>query len=733
MKIHVIICVYILCGFQFSAQSQSVVYVNVAALGNNDGSAWIHGYMNLQTAIDNAQPFDTIKVAEGLYVDNFIIPDGKDLVIMGGYDPWSGTRDLVNSICYIDGNGTGSAIFTSNLSNSIIDGFTIQNGSNGGGGIRNEGSTIHLENLTITNNSGGSGAGILNTDSSHVSMVNVVVSNNSANNFGGGVYNRDASELTMYNVTIDNNSGNFGVGIANVEDAILTATSCTFTNNTGGSFAGAIYTDEATSYIDSCSFSQNGGTNGGGMCNIGAIYVQITNSEFSLNTASGSGGALYDDNSTLTILENTIFESNNASNGGAISASSGVSLSVRNCVLLENTASSNGGGIILNGASSLDFQLQNSTIYGNSASSGGGMYAQLDGSDTITNTIFYQNTATTNADLDFTNYSGSTYINYSLTQTDTVGWGGTYTWGTGNLTPGTNPLFENENDAIGSDATWATTDDGLLLSLGSPCANSGSALFASSVDIIGTSRPANPSMGAFEGSCSYFDAVAPQPATQNLPDIISPCAVDFIPEPMVMDECSVLITNDAVFPIASNATVTWTYTDLIGNVSTQQQNIVISGAINTQVSQLDEITLEAQNTAATSYQWVDCSTQNAISGATSAQFTATSNGQYAVVVTEVNCSDTSACFTIDQVGLDAMSNEHLLLAPNPSNGGTVKILGEGELSNLLVMDATGKRIPVEIDWNQRSFNTEHLSAGTYFVQLDSAQSSATQILIITSN
>jgi hypothetical protein len=77
-------------------------------------------------------------------------------------------------------------------------------------------------------------------------------------------------------------------------------------------------------------------------------------------------------------------------------------------------------------------------------------------------------------------------------------------------------------------------------------------------------------------------------------------------------------------------------------------------AIDNTVSQLDALTLESNNSGGT-YSWVDCNNgYSAISGETSQSFTAVANGSYAVIVTEENCSDTSACFIIDEVGLSSL-------------------------------------------------------------------------------
>jgi hypothetical protein len=70
-----------------------------------------------------------------------------------------------------------------------------------------------------------------------------------------------------------------------------------------------------------------------------------------------------------------------------------------------------------------------------------------------------------------------------------------------------------------------------------------------------------------------------------------------------------------------------------------------------------------------SYQWIDCSTNSAIAGATNQTYTVTQTGQYSVVVTNASgCSDTSACITISAASIDELSKLNIQVSPNPSNG-----------------------------------------------------------------
>jgi hypothetical protein len=72
---------------------------------------------------------------------------------------------------------------------------------------------------------------------------------------------------------------------------------------------------------------------------------------------------------------------------------------------------------------------------------------------------------------------------------------------------------------------------------------------------------------------------------------------------------------------------------------------------------------------ADAYQWLDCDNFYApIGGAIFQSYTATANGNYAVIVTQGLCSDTSACVPIITVGIASENLPGIAIYPNPSNG-----------------------------------------------------------------
>ena len=79
----------------------------------------------------------------------------------------------------------------------------------------------------------------------------------------------------------------------------------------------------------------------------------------------------------------------------------------------------------------------------------------------------------------------------------------------------------------------------------------------------------------------FNDTEAPIPTLANLAEITAECIVNQsdVPVPTATDNCSgtITVTHDVVFPINLQGTtvITWTYEDVNGNTTTQEQNVVI--------------------------------------------------------------------------------------------------------------------------------------------------------------
>lgn len=132
-------------------------------------------------------------------------------------------------------------------------------------------------------------------------------------------------------------------------------------------------------------------------------------------------------------------------------------------------------------------------------------------------------------------------------------------------------------------------------------------------------------------------------------------------------------------------------------------------------------TLTANATGAT-YQWIDCNNGNApITGATSQSYTATADGNYAVVVTQNGCSDTSACMSVGNLGIANNALANYSIYPNPSNGTFTISLGKNySQANVHVLDVLGKTVlSATLNHQTNTIDMSKSPKGVYFVQLNS--------------
>jgi hypothetical protein len=133
-----------------------------------------------------------------------------------------------------------------------------------------------------------------------------------------------------------------------------------------------------------------------------------------------------------------------------------------------------------------------------------------------------------------------------------------------------------------------------------------------------------------------------------------------------------------------------------------------------------------------SYLWIDCSNGNQIIlGETTQLFTASENGDYAVIVTSGNCSDTSNCVTINNVGMEDIKKlEYLTVYPNPSNDGIFHINNQESIIDLIFYDVLGREMHINYDAMKGEINCNNLISGKYIIKLITEEQEFRRELII---
>jgi uncharacterized repeat protein (TIGR03803 family) len=129
------------------------------------------------------------------------------------------------------------------------------------------------------------------------------------------------------------------------------------------------------------------------------------------------------------------------------------------------------------------------------------------------------------------------------------------------------------------------------------------------------------------------------------------------------------------------------------------------------------------------YQWVDCEEGHEIMpGESGRTFTAVKNGQYAVIVTQDKCSDTSECIMIDlftDISVSFMSG--IRIYPNPADDVMHVDLGKTMDNALIILtDITGREVSrMELVGEQEASLSINGAAGIYLLRIIAGNQVAT--------
>ena len=320
-------------------------------------------YINIQDAINSSEDGDSIFVDPGVYFENINF-NGKAIVLSSNYILDNDSLLIGSTI--IDAQGEGSVVTFKNGEdgNSILQGFTLQNGngndedpdSNGsfytyGGGIYCENTAPDIKDCIIQNNTAneGGGAGIFCYGSSPT-FTGCTIADNETDDVGGGLYARDGSNPSFYHCTFFDNVAEFGGGCYLKSSSVPIMEHVTFTQNTANNSGGGIgLKDDA---------------------NIEASHLFVTE-----NIAEGLGGGLYINNADPT-LSFILVSDNIASSGAGIYLRNNSEIDLTNLTMANNNAGLYGNGIYMRDNSTIN--LLNSIVWGNGSSQ---IYFRSEGSE----------------------------------------------------------------------------------------------------------------------------------------------------------------------------------------------------------------------------------------------------------------------------------------------------------------------------------------------------------------
>ncbi len=305
----------------------AIIYVNHAATGANDGTSWGDAYTDLQAALAAMSASDEVWVAAGTYYPtattdryaSFVMSYNRKLY--GGFagtETSTGQRDIDSNPTILSGNigDPGSTADNSFAvvklsypdSNTVVDGFNIQDGNADEGPSDAEGYA---------------GGGMQILDSSiiggAVKVRNVIYRDNQASR-GGAVY-------------VEAMLGSGTNGAAEFENVSFYDNTATGEHIQG--WGGALYSVDSHIEMNRVRFYGGSADYGGGACIEGGA-VWLYNAVFHDNSALYGGGL----NTYLSsaFIANTTFTGNSATTGGGGIFSNQTSMSLVNVIMWDDSA-----------------------------------------------------------------------------------------------------------------------------------------------------------------------------------------------------------------------------------------------------------------------------------------------------------------------------------------------------------------------------------------------------------
>lgn len=525
---------------------------------------------------------------------------------------------------------------------------------------------------------------------------------------GGAVFVKDADSLDIENCIFRGNKtiGDFQGGALYLEGI------------TSAILEGVVFDADSTLRSTPTSFLGSGA----GLFATSCSNFSVSNSKFERCSSSFRGGGAYLIDCSYT-LDGVVFRDNSAVRGGAFGSESGHGL-VTNSFVIDNSCLERGGGFyhlydtttvvstLFDRNSSLDYggglymvllseiQLVNSSFIQNSSNSSGGAIANSVSYALMSNCTFYYNSAPQSASyLQYGNSPSGSIDNCSFVQHETsnsriIGViSGTcdvlssivlgdldYVVGSTNyadhiISTGFNIFSDTLSSSLSSDMM---NIDSVTLALEPLAMNGG---------LTPTMLPGPNSVALNMGNpIDFSDA-------QN--------GAIFGRRDVGAAERAVIVYDTTL----ACGTVNWwgnaymsegTYRDTLYNAnSIDSVGVLVLMNQDTTIYDLDATLYSSETDTNTTYQWVDCGNGYApISGATSINFLPPANGQYAVILTNQNCVDTSSCYGYNRFSTpeNGGGESWLTFYPNPTSG-IVQISTSSRLpTQVLVLDMSGREV-----------------------------------------
>lgn len=217
----------------------------------------------------------------------------------------------------------------------------------------------------------------------------------------------------------------------------------------------------------------------------------------------------------------------------------------------------------------------------------------------------------------------------------------------------------------------------------------------------------------WNGTTYTSSGIYPGPTTNCVTAYLDLSITQSTSDTLTVSSCSDYVWNGNTY------TTSGIYQGATNNCQTAYLNLtIVTVDASTSVSGM---TLSANNTTqGTTYQWVDCDANNtAIPGAVNQFFTATTSGNYAVVITQGNCTSTSNCVAVTDASLVENQETMVRVYPNPCSDVLYIESSFMEQVNFQLFDGKGRLVlNGQIDEVNDSISLKNLNAGLYLLHIN---------------
>lgn len=183
-----------------------------------------------------------------------------------------------------------------------------------------------------------------------------------------------------------------------------------------------------------------------------------------------------------------------------------------------------------------------------------------------------------------------------------------------------------------------------------------------------------------------------------------------------VNSCGAYTLNNITYNNSGN--YTQTLTNQYGCDSIINLDLIVI-SVDTSVQINDNVLTAVSNNS--NFQWYNCDDEMNVQGEVSQSFTAAETGNYALIISNNNCIDTSSCYEIILGSTDYLASNEFSISPNPFND---EFIIKNTLDNnykIQITDLNGKLVfeRISAETHENKINLNSVNTGIYLLSIRS--------------